>query len=71
MSWTTSSMHQITDCHSWELPEDLFDAKAGETRPSKPVKKVVKTAGAETKPVRRSINDVEVSLSELPSWHPR
>ncbi|EXJ61639.1 hypothetical protein A1O7_02068 [Cladophialophora yegresii CBS 114405] len=44
---------------SWELPDDLFDAKAGETRPSKPVKKVVKTANTETKPVRRSINEVE------------
>ncbi|ETI27201.1 hypothetical protein G647_09884 [Cladophialophora carrionii CBS 160.54] len=48
---------------SWELPEDLFDAKAGETRPSKPVKKVVKTGNTESKPVRRSINDVEVTLS--------
>ncbi|KIW88379.1 uncharacterized protein Z519_10948 [Cladophialophora bantiana CBS 173.52] len=49
----------LASSKSWELPEDVFDAKAGEVRPSKPVKKVIKSTKAEAKPVRRSINDVE------------
>ncbi|KIW30845.1 uncharacterized protein PV07_02538 [Cladophialophora immunda] len=49
----------LASSKSWELPEDLFDTKAGEVRPSKPVKKVVKNAKVEAKPVRRSINEVE------------
>lgn len=44
---------------SWELPDDLFDAQAGEVRPSKPVKKVMKSAHTEPKPGRRSVNEVE------------
>lgn len=55
--------HVHTDGNSWDLPEDLFEEKAGEVRPSKPVKRVVK-AKAEVKPLRRSISDVGVG-----SWH--
>ncbi|KIW54985.1 hypothetical protein PV05_07305 [Exophiala xenobiotica] len=44
----------------WDLPDDVFDTKAGEVKPSKPVKKVVKPSKVETKTgVRRSINEVE------------
>ncbi|KAK5277967.1 polynucleotide adenylyltransferase [Exophiala xenobiotica] len=44
----------------WDLPDDVFDTKAGEVKPSKPVKKVMKPSKVETKPaVRRSINEVE------------
>lgn len=50
----------LASARSWDLPEDLFDQKAGEVRPSKPVKKIVKTAKTETKPARRSISEVEV-----------
>ncbi|KIX92761.1 uncharacterized protein Z520_11613 [Fonsecaea multimorphosa CBS 102226] len=49
----------LASSKSWELPEDLFDTKAGEVRPTKPVKKVIKNPKAEAKPVRRSINEVE------------
>ncbi|KAH0847714.1 hypothetical protein AYO21_07702 [Fonsecaea monophora] len=49
----------LASSKNWELPEDLFDAKAGETRPSKPVKKVIKNPKPEAKPVRRSISEVE------------
>ncbi|OAL30885.1 hypothetical protein AYO20_08578 [Fonsecaea nubica] len=49
----------LASSKSWELPEDLFDTKAGETRPSKPVKKVIKNPKPEAKPVRRSISEVE------------
>ncbi|KIX07997.1 uncharacterized protein Z518_02651 [Rhinocladiella mackenziei CBS 650.93] len=49
----------LASTKSWDLPEDLFDQKAGEVRPSKPVKKVVKAPKPEAKPERRSINDVE------------
>jgi len=56
-----SELHflNLASSKSWELPDDLFDAKAGEARPSKPVKKVIKSTKAETKPVRRSIDEVE------------
>ncbi|EXJ66611.1 uncharacterized protein A1O5_10282 [Cladophialophora psammophila CBS 110553] len=49
----------LASSKSWELPEDVFDAKAGEVRPSKLLKKVIKSTKAEAKPVRRSINEVE------------
>jgi poly(A) polymerase len=45
---------------SWDLPEDLFDSTKDEKRPARPVKKGTKAAGADAKPVRRSINEVEV-----------
>ena len=47
------------DLTSWDLPEDLFDTKSGETRPSKPVKKTVKQDQTDTK-VTRNISEVEV-----------
>lgn len=47
------------DLNSWDLPEDLFDTKAGETRPLKPVKKTAKQDHADSK-VGRSISEVEV-----------
>lgn len=51
-----------TDCNSWDLPDDVFDAKAGEVKPSKPVKKIAKPVKADAKSgVRRSINEVEVT----------
>jgi poly(A) polymerase len=51
----------LASSRSWDLPEDLFDTKSGEIRPSKPVKKVVKAPKAEIKaPPRRSISEVEV-----------
>jgi hypothetical protein len=54
----------LADITSWDLPDDVFDKKAGEVKPSKPVKKVMKPSKVETKPaVRRSINEVEVCLS--------
>jgi hypothetical protein len=53
----------LADITSWDLPDDVFDTKAGEVKPSKPVKKVMKPSKVETKPaVRRSINEVEVCL---------
>lgn len=52
---------ELTDRCSWDLPDDVFDAKAGEVKPSKPVKKVVKAPKVEPKGVRRSISEVEVN----------
>ncbi|KAJ9645409.1 uncharacterized protein PV06_07888 [Exophiala oligosperma] len=46
----------------WDLPDDVFDAKAGEVKPSKPVKKIAKPVKADAKSgVRRSINEVEAT----------
>jgi hypothetical protein len=44
---------------SWDLPEDLFDAKAGEVRPARPTRKVFKPVKQESKQ-RRDISQVEV-----------
>lgn len=30
---------EVQPCRAWQLPDDLFDAKLGETKPEKPVKK--------------------------------
>lgn len=49
---------------SWELPEDLFDSKLGEVRPTKPVKKAIKAPKAENIP-RRSINEVDVCSNPI------
>jgi hypothetical protein len=47
------------------LPEDLFDIKGGDVRPSKPVKRIIKTANSDNK-LRRNINEVEVLCFDLP-----
>jgi hypothetical protein len=44
--------------HSWDLPDDVFGP--GEVKPARPAKKVVKNTKPVAKPVRRSINDVDV-----------
>ncbi|KAL2447289.1 Poly(A) polymerase pla1 [Exophiala dermatitidis] len=49
----------LSSSRNWDLPDDLFDTKAGEVKPTKPVKKTVKTAKAGPKPARRSISEVE------------
>ncbi|KIV81746.1 hypothetical protein PV11_03908 [Exophiala sideris] len=49
----------LASIKSWDLPDDVFDRKAGETKPSKPVKKVLKAPKVEPKGVRRSISEVE------------
>lgn len=37
----------VAPCKSYELPDDVFDARAGEVKPTKPVKKIKKRAVSE------------------------